>query len=119
MPIETVQLWNRDWTPIKEYEEITFTLLNGVAKIAINRPEKHNAFTPLTVKELIDAMHICRERNDIEVIVLTGEGGRAFCSGGDQSVRGHGGYVAGLVTVSTLLAMAGLPLALAALAAWR
>jgi naphthoate synthase len=93
MPIETVQLWNRDWTPIKEYEEITFTLLNGVAKIAINRPEKHNAFTPLTVKELIDAMHICRERNDIEVIVLTGEGGRAFCSGGDQSVRGHGGYV--------------------------
>ncbi len=93
MPIETVQLWNRDWTPIKEYEEITFTLLNGVAKIAINRPEKHNAFTPLTVKELIDAMHICRERSDIEVIVLTGEGGRAFCSGGDQSVRGHGGYV--------------------------
>jgi naphthoate synthase len=93
MPIETVQLWNRDWTPIKEYEEITFTLLNGVAKIAINRPEKHNAFTPLTVKELIDALHICRERNDIEVIVLTGEGGRAFCSGGDQSVRGHGGYV--------------------------
>lgn len=93
MPIETVQLWNRDWTPIKEYEEITFTLLNGVAKIAINRPEKHNAFTPLTVKELIDAMHICRERNDLEVIVLTGEGGRAFCSGGDQSVRGHGGYV--------------------------
>jgi len=95
MPIETVQLWNRDWTPIKEYEEITFTLLSGVAKIAINRPEKHNAFTPLTVQEMIDAMNICREDVNVGVIILTGEGGQAFCSGGDQSVRGHGGYVGG------------------------
>jgi naphthoate synthase len=93
MSIETVELWHRPWTTIKPYEEITFTEFERVAKIAINRPEKHNAFTPKTVSEMIDAMHICRERPDIDVIILTGEGGRAFCSGGDQSVRGHGGYV--------------------------
>lgn len=93
MSIETIELWQRNWSTIKEYQEITFELLDGVAKIAINRPQVHNAFTPLTVSEMIDAMHICRERNDIAVVILTGEGGRAFCSGGDQSVRGHGGYV--------------------------
>jgi naphthoate synthase len=93
MSIETIQIWRRDWQPIKQYEEITFTLLDGVARIAINRPEKHNAFTPRTIQEMIDAMHICRERSDISVIILTGEGGRAFSSGGDQSIRGHGGYV--------------------------
>ncbi|MFZ5999938.1 MAG: 1,4-dihydroxy-2-naphthoyl-CoA synthase, partial [Bacteroidota bacterium] len=54
-----------------------------------------NAFTPDTVKEMIDAMHICREDKEVGVIILTGEGGKAFCSGGDQSVRGHGGYVGG------------------------
>jgi len=81
------------WTTIKEYKEILFSFRDGIAKISINRPEKHNAFTPLTVDEMIDAMDICRNRTDIEVIILTGEGGKAFCSGGDQSVRGHGGYV--------------------------
>lgn len=81
------------WESIKEYEDIKFSLYKGIAKISINRPEKHNAFRPQTVKELIDAMHICREDERIEVIILTGEGGKAFCSGGDQSVRGHGGYV--------------------------
>ena len=81
------------WTQIKEYKEILFSLNEGIAKISINRPEKHNAFTPLTVEEMIDAMNICRDRTDIEVIILTGEGGKAFCSGGDQSVRGHGGYI--------------------------
>ncbi len=81
------------WTLIKEYKEILFSFQDGIAKISINRPEKHNAFTPLTVDEMIDAMDICRNRTDIEVIILTGEGGKAFCSGGDQSVRGHGGYV--------------------------
>jgi naphthoate synthase len=81
------------FTPIKDYNEILFTFYEGIAKISINRPEKHNAFTPLTVEEMIDAMNICRDRTDIEVIILTGEGGKAFCSGGDQSVRGHGGYV--------------------------
>jgi naphthoate synthase len=81
------------WETIKEYEDILFLLNQGIAKISINRPEKHNAFRPQTVKEMIDAMHICREDERIEVIILTGEGGKAFCSGGDQSVRGHGGYV--------------------------
>jgi len=81
------------WKFIKEYKEIKFSFFEGIAKITINRPEKHNAFTPLTVSEMIDAMNICRDRPDIEVIILTGEGDKAFCSGGDQSVRGHGGYV--------------------------
>ena len=81
------------WETIKEFEEILFQLYNGIARISINRPEKHNAFTPLTVNEMIEAMDYCRNSEDVKVIVLTGEGGKAFCSGGDQSVRGHGGYV--------------------------
>ena len=89
-----MQLKN-DWKPIKEYKEILFHKFEGIARISINRPQVHNAFTPLTVQEMIDAMMICRENADIGVIILTGEGGKAFCSGGDQSVRGHGGYVGG------------------------
>ncbi len=86
--------WNKyKWETIKEYEEILFHFYNGIARISINRPRVHNAFTPLTVKEMIDAMNICRDREDIGVIVFTGEGGKAFCSGGDQTVRGEGGYV--------------------------
>ncbi len=81
------------WKPIKEYKEILFQFYEGIAKISINRPQVHNAFTPLTVKEMIDAMHICREDPEIRVIIFTGEGGKAFCSGGDQGVRGVGGYV--------------------------
>jgi len=81
------------WTPIKQYTEILFDLYDGIGKITINRPEKRNAFTPLTVQEMIDAMHICREDPRIKVVVLTGAGDKAFCSGGDQSVRGVGGYV--------------------------
>ncbi len=84
---------NNDWKPIGDYKEILFHKYQGIARISINRPEVHNAFTPLTVKEMIDAMNICREDVEIGVIILTGEGGKAFCSGGDQSVRGHGGYV--------------------------
>ncbi len=82
-----------DWKPIKEYKEILFHTYEGIARISINRPEVHNAFTPLTVNEMIDAMYYCREDVEIGVVILTGEGGKAFCSGGDQSVRGHGGYV--------------------------
>ena len=81
------------WTPIKQYNEILFELYDGIGRITINRPEKRNAFTPLTVQEMIDAMHICREDPRIKVVVLTGAGDKAFCSGGDQSVRGVGGYV--------------------------
>jgi len=66
---------------------------DGIAKISINRPEVHNAFTPLTVKEMSEAMELSRQDTRIGVIILTGEGGKAFCSGGDQRVRGVGGYV--------------------------
>ena len=90
-----------NWQPVKEYREILFHQYEGIARISINRPEVHNAFTPLTVQELIDAFLVCRESTEIGVIVLTGEGGKAFCSGGDQSVRGHGGYV-GIDTVPRL-----------------
>ncbi len=86
---------NFQWKPIKEYKEILFQQFEGIARISINRPEVHNAFTPLTVQEMIDAVMICREDPEIGVIILTGEGDKAFCSGGDQSVRGHGGYVGG------------------------
>ena len=82
-----------NWQPIKEFDEILFTQFESIARISINRPEVHNAFTPKTVQEMIEAMDYCRDSEDIRVIVLTGEGGKAFCSGGDQSVRGHGGYV--------------------------
>ncbi len=82
-----------DWKPVTQYQEILFHKYNGIARISINRPKVHNAFTPLTVNEMIDAMTICREDPEVGVIILTGEGGKAFCSGGDQSVRGHGGYV--------------------------
>ena len=82
-----------EWRTIKEYQEILFQYYDGIGKITINRPHKRNAFTPLTVQEMIDAMTICREEPSIKVIVLTGAGPDAFCSGGDQSVRGVGGYV--------------------------
>jgi naphthoate synthase len=91
----------RKWETIREYEEIKFEFFEGIAKITINRPRYHNAFTPLTVKEMIDAMHICRDSLDIQTVILTGEGEKAFCSGGDQNVRGHGGYV-GVDTVPRL-----------------
>jgi naphthoate synthase len=81
------------WKPVKEYKEIVFHKFDGIGRVSINRPHVHNAFTPLTITEMIDAMNICREDNEIGVIFITGEGGKAFCSGGDQSVRGHGGYV--------------------------
>ena len=84
---------NFPWETIKEYKEILFQRYNGIAKISINRPHKHNAFTPLTVQEMSEAMEMARQDTKIGVIILTGEGGKAFCSGGDQSVRGEGGYV--------------------------
>ena len=82
-----------NWTEIKEYREIRYSFFEGIGKISINRPEKHNAFTPLTVAEMIDAIQLARDDERIGVVILTGEGGKAFCSGGDQSVRGTGGYV--------------------------
>jgi naphthoate synthase len=82
----------RKWETIKEYDEILFEYFNGIAKITINRPRYHNAFTPKTNMEMIDAMDICREHQDIYCVVLTGAGDKAFCSGGDQNIKTVGGY---------------------------
>lgn len=81
------------WTTIKDYKDIKFEFLEGIAKITINRPEVYNAFRPETNLEMLEAMDICRERQDVRVIVLTGIGDKAFCSGGDQNVKGIGGYI--------------------------
>ncbi len=83
----------------RDYQDILYhtTPLEGgsVARLTINRPEVHNAFTPKTVQELRDALQHARDQPEVGVIVLTGAGDQAFCSGGDQRVRGHGGYVGG------------------------
>jgi len=82
------------WTAIKEYVDIRLEKTeNGVAKVTINRPEVRNAFRPETVQEMQEAFEICRNDPSIGVIILTGEGPHAFCSGGDQRVRGEEGYV--------------------------
>jgi naphthoate synthase len=84
-----------NWIKIRDYEEILFERAEGegIAKVTINRPRRRNAFTPLTVKEMLDAFVHAREDQSIGVVLLTGAGKQAFCSGGDQSVRGDGGYV--------------------------
>lgn len=85
---------SENWISIKNYKDIRFERTNdGIGKITINRPEVRNAFRPQTVKELKDAFEIAREDSAIGVVILTGEGPDAFCSGGDQKVRGHAGYV--------------------------
>lgn len=82
------------WQTVKKYEDIKFEKTDdGIAKITINRPQVRNAFRPKTVKELQDAFAISRDDGQVGVVILTGEGDKAFCSGGDQNVRGHGGYV--------------------------
>ncbi|WP_211316577.1 1,4-dihydroxy-2-naphthoyl-CoA synthase [Desmospora activa] len=82
-----------EWKSLRQYEDIKYEYYNGIAKITINRPEVRNAFRPQTVTEMIDAFARARDNADIGVIILAGEGDKAFCSGGDQKVRGHGGYV--------------------------
>lgn len=83
----------REWQTIKEYEDILFDYFEGIARITINRPQVRNAFRPKTTMEISNALSICREDNDIYVVVLTGAGDKAFCSGGDQNVKGKGGYI--------------------------
>ena len=78
---------------IKEYEDILFEQYKGIAKITINRPKVYNAFRPRTNFEMLDAMNYCRNTPEIGVIILTGAGDKAFCSGGDQHYKGLGGYV--------------------------
>jgi len=84
---------NIKWETLKEFEDILFQYYEGIAKISINRPEVHNAFRPKTVFELEEAFELARQNTDVGVVILTGEGGKAFCSGGDQKVRSEGGYV--------------------------
>jgi naphthoate synthase len=86
------------WHAVKDYEDILYHKADGIAKITINRPHKRNAFRPKTVVELYDAFCNAREDSRIGVILLTGagphsDGKYAFCAGGDQSVRGQGGYI--------------------------
>jgi naphthoate synthase len=82
------------WTTREGYEDIIYqTSSDGIAKITINRPEVHNAFRPRTVAEMIRAFDDVRDDATIGVVILTGAGDQAFCSGGDQRVRGTGGYV--------------------------
>lgn len=82
-----------NWQPAGEFQDILYAKAEGVARISFNRPEVHNAFRPTTIVELLKAFTDAREDTRIGVVLFTGEGGRAFCSGGDQRVRGHGGYV--------------------------
>jgi naphthoate synthase len=82
-----------DWLPVKQYTDILYDKAEGIAKITINRPEVHNAFRPLTLDEMQEAFEDAHADPAIGVVLLTGAGGRAFCSGGDQRVRGEGGYV--------------------------
>src|SRR5437764_14344981 len=81
------------WENLHTYEDILYEGAEGIAKITINRPEVRNAFRPDTLFELEDAFRRARDDAGIGVIILTGAGDQAFCSGGDQRVRGHGGYV--------------------------
>ncbi len=86
------------WKSAKTYGDILYHKAGGIAKITINRPEKRNAFRPQTVAEMRDALLDAREDQSIGVVLLTGagpakDGKYAFCAGGDQSVRGHGGYI--------------------------
>lgn len=82
------------WSPVAEFEDIRYEHSeDGIAKITIDRPQVHNAFRPQTIVEISKALDLAREDESVGVIVLTGEGTKAFCSGGDQNVRGDTGYL--------------------------
>ena len=83
------------WTSAREFEDIRYETTDEgkIAKITINRPEVRNAFRPKTVAELLQAFDLAHQDPQVGVIILTGEGDLAFCSGGDQKVRGHAGYI--------------------------
>jgi naphthoate synthase len=82
-----------EWTAVKECEDIRYEKWEGIAKITINRPEVRNAFRPKTLFEMREAFEDAREDPEIGVVILTGAGDKAFCSGGDQRIRGSEGYV--------------------------
>jgi naphthoate synthase len=82
-----------DWKPQGTFEDIVYEKAEGIAKISIHRPEVHNAFRPRTIEELLRAFADARDDTNVGVVILTGTGDAAFCSGGDQRVRGNAGYV--------------------------
>jgi naphthoate synthase len=84
-----------DWQVAGDYEDIRYEVADGIAKITIDRPEVRNAFRPETLIEISNALERAREDTSVGVVILTGEGPLAFCSGGDQNVRGDTGYMAG------------------------
>ena len=94
-PDEAMLYAPAEWLDCSEgYTDIRYhKSTDGIAKITINRPQVRNAFTPTTVAQMSEALVICRQRNDIRVVVLTGAGDKAFCSGGDMHVKGIGGYI--------------------------
>ena len=81
------------WESLASYHDIKYEKSGGIAKITINRPEVRNAFRPQTLFELSDAFNKARDDTSVGVIILTGEGDQAFCSGGDQRIRGNDGYI--------------------------
>ncbi|HER08622.1 MAG TPA: 1,4-dihydroxy-2-naphthoyl-CoA synthase [Bacteroides sp.] len=81
------------WKTLREFEDIRFAYFEGIGKITINRPRYHNAFTPDTTREMSEALAACREMQEIRVVILTGAGEKAFCSGGDQHAKSYAGYV--------------------------
>src|SRR5262245_57252012 len=80
------------WKKAGKFADILYEKAEGIAKITINRPEVRNAFRPQTVMDMADALADARDDEKIGVVILTGAGDQAFCSGGDQRVRGHAGY---------------------------
>lgn len=82
-----------EWESAAEYEDIRYEIGDGIAKITIDRPERRNAFRPPTLAELRDAFTRARDEIEVSSIILTGAGEEAFCSGGDQSIRGDDGYI--------------------------
>ena len=82
-----------DWVRAGDYSDIEYDVAEGIAKITINRPEVRNAFRPQTLFELTSAFDRARDDDEVGVIILTGKGDKAFCSGGDQRIRGDDGYI--------------------------
>jgi naphthoate synthase len=88
-----------DWRRAGDYADIRYEIADGIAKVTIDRPEVRNAFRPETLVEISEALEHAREDTSVGVVILTGEGPLAFCSGGDQNVRGDAGYMAGGASV--------------------
>ncbi len=82
-----------EWSPAREFSDILYEKADGIAKISINRPEVHNAFRPQTLAELRQAFELARDDLEVGSIIFTGAGDEAFCSGGDQRIRGDDGYM--------------------------